>query len=612
MYRLRKPRSIRSILFLTYSTIIIIGIAILFVLFYSWAHNLLRTKALSSISELSGTLQKQMDSEIQKLDSVSVSILYSNLITDRISVYDEPSVDPSSPHSSDRGVNNINKPNTDLYDILVALVGPSYPVQQVYLHLNSGVSVGVGFDNSRKKTEIANEPWYETVNNNKKTKPFSLFLTNDRSLNPKVSVSLFRFFSDKYNAPKGIVEVKQSFNKVFSGVIQQAKNNPSLEKIIIYSEEGEIIFPLESAKEDQQFVDDILNNPINHFSADHRTYIADSAKKDKVLLTIKHSDFTNWNIAVMISNKTLLSPLNKFTRLAIAATLIILAFLILLSFLASKKITHPLNKLNKTIKSISLETLISGNAVELNSGMNEWDKLNFSFLKMNTRLKESFDQLLLSRTQELQSKMTALQSQMNPHFLYNSLATISAMAYERTYEEIIVMCESLSDMMRYIAADESSMVDIQTEINYTEMYLTCMKLRYGNMISCTIEVDASIRGYKIPKLMIQPLVENAIKYSTKISPPWNITIRGSIGQNRWIIEVIDNGPGFDEHELSRFYEKVNEMEQLNVLPALKLHGMGLLNIYTRLKLHYGNLMHFDIRNMPDHGAKVTIGGPLKL
>jgi two-component system sensor histidine kinase YesM len=244
--------------------------------------------------------------------------------------------------------------------------------------------------------------------------------------------------------------------------------------------------------------------------------------------------------------------------------------------------------------------------------MNEWDKLSFSFLKMNTRLKESFDQLLLSRTQELQSKMTALQSQMNPHFLYNSLATISAMAYERTYEEIIVMCESLSDMMRYIAADESSMVDIQTEINYTEMYLTCMKLRYGNMISCTIEVDASIRGYKIPKLMIQPLVENAIKYSTKISPPWNITIRGSIDQNRWIIEVIDNGPGFDEHELSRFYEKVNEMEQLNVLPALKLHGMGLLNIYTRLKLHYGNLMYFDIRNMPDQGAKVTIGGPLKL
>lgn len=514
--------------------------------------------------------------------------------------------------SSDRDINNINKPNTDLYDILVALVGPSYPVQQVYLHLNSGVSIGVGFDNSQKKIEIAKEPWYETVNNNKKSKPFSLILTKDRSLNPGLSVSLFRFFSDKYNAPKGIVEVKQNFNKVFSGVIQQAKNNPSLEKIIIYSQEGEIIFPLESGEEDRQFVNDILNNPSNHFSADHRTYIADSGKKDKVLLTIKHSDFTNWNIAVMISNKTLLSPLNKFTRLAIAATLIILAFLILLSFLASKKITHPLNKLNKTIKSISLETLISGNAVELNSGMNEWDKLNFSFLKMNARLKESFDQLLLSRTQELQSKMTALQSQMNPHFLYNSLATISAMAYERTYEEIIVMCENLSDMMRYIAADESSMVDIQTEINYTEMYLTCMKLRYGTMISCTIEVDASIRNYKIPKLMIQPLVENAIKYSTKISPPWNITIRGSTDQNRWIIEVMDNGPGFDDYELSRFYEKVNEMEQLNVLPALKLHGMGLLNIYTRLKLHYGNLMYFDIRNSPDLGAKVTIGGPLKL
>ncbi|MFC5529448.1 sensor histidine kinase [Cohnella yongneupensis] len=610
---IRIPRSIRSILFLTYSSIIVIGIAFLFVLFYLWASNLLKTKAFDSISELSTSLQRQLDLEVQKLDSVSVSILYSNLITDQISAYEAANTDNSALPSSEQSVNRLNKP-TALYDILVALVGPSYPVQQVYLHLFSGTQIGVGFDNSQKKIDVTSQPWYTAVNNNKKSKVLMLSTSDNGSLSLKnnVSLSLFRYFSDKYNAPKGIAEVKQSYNKVFSSFIQLTKDNPSLDKVLIYSNAGEVIYPYDSTEQDRRIVSNILDNPSNNFSSDQRTYINDPQTKDKVLLTIRHSDLTNWNIAVMVSNQTLLSPLNKFTRLAIFVTLIILAFLIILSFFASRRITSPLNSLNRTIKSMSLESLVSGPAVGLNSGLNEWDRLNASFVKMNARLKDSFDQLLLSQSQELQAKMTALQSQMNPHFLYNSLATISAMAYEQMNEQIIVMCDSLSDMMRYIAADETALVDIQTEISYTEMYLTCMKLRYGDMLSCKIELDPSIQQIQIPKIMIQPLVENALKYGTKASPPWEISVCGKIVDQRWIIEVRDNGTGFDHQEQARFYEQVKEIEQNNVLPALKLHGMGLLNIFIRLKLHYGGQMFFDIRNLPDRGAIVTIGGPLYL
>jgi len=611
---IRKPRSIRSILFLTYSSIIIIGIALLFVLFYLWSSSLLRTKASDSISELSASLQTQLDLEVQKLDSVSVSVLYSNLISDRISAYDKSNIEDTATFGSEQSTGRIKKPNTDLYDILVALVGPSYPVQQVYLHLFSGTSIGVGFDNSQKELDVSGQPWYDAVMNDKKKKVLALTQSGNGSLNPKnnVSLSLFRYFSDKYNAPTGIVEVKQSYNKVFNGFIQLAKNNPSLEQVVIYSNTGEIIYPYESSAQDRQIVDLILSSPSNNFTSDQRAYVIDPESEDKVLLTVKHSELTNWNIAVMISNKTLLAPLNRFTRLAILVTLFILAFLIVLSYFASKKITNPLGSLNKTIKSMSLESLVTGTTAELNSGMNEWDRLNASFVKMNARLKESFDQLLLSRTQELQAKITALQSQMNPHFLYNSLATISAMAYEKMYEQIIVMCDNLSDMMRYIADDETALVDIQTENNYTEMYLTCMKLRYGDMLSCTIDLDALIQRIQIPKIMIQPLVENALKYGTKTSPPWEISVRGTIAEKRWIIEVKDNGPGFDEHEISRFYSQVNEIERNNVLPSLKLHGMGLLNVFVRLKLHYGSRMYFEIRNLPDRGAVVTIGGPLYL
>lgn len=603
----RNPRSIRSILFYTYTAIIVIGISILFVLFYLWSSGLLKTKAFNSISELSASLQTQLDLEVQKLDSVSVSILYSNLITDRISTYNTPEREQAAPPATGLGYGHSNNPNSDLYDILVALVGPAYPVEQVYLHLLSGTSIGVGFDNSQSRMELASQPWYPAITRNKKV----LMITgSSNGSSSQYSLSLFRYFFDKYNNPLGIVEVKQSYNKIFKSIMQQSDNNPSLDQVVIYSDSGEIMYPYEVGEHVRKVVRHIMSNPSDSYSSDEGGYIHDPETKEKILLNIKYSDLTGWNIAVMVSSKTLLSPLNRFTSLAIIVTLIILSLQIILSYLASKRITRPLSSLNKAIKSMSLETLAANSSVELHSGLNEWDRLNISFMKMNTRLKESLDQLLLARTQELQARLTALQSQMNPHFLYNSLATISAMAYEQMSDEIIIMCDNLSDMMRYIAADDSSLVELQTEIGYTEMYLTCMKLRYGEMLTCTIELDTSLQKICIPKIMIQPLVENALKYGTTTSPPWRISVNGRIADNRWFIEVTDNGPGFNEQELSRFYAQVEDMAHNNALPALKLHGMGLLNVYIRLKLHYGSLMIFEIGNLPGRGARVTIGGPV--
>src|SRR5690606_35411960 len=118
---------------------------ILFTLFYMWASDLLKKQATDAITELSETLLSQLDSEVQKLDSVSISILYSNLITDRISVYESQVEDSPGTRVPEQAGIGLSKPNTDLYDILVSLVGPSYPVQQVYLYLYSGISIGVGF-----------------------------------------------------------------------------------------------------------------------------------------------------------------------------------------------------------------------------------------------------------------------------------------------------------------------------------------------------------------------------------------------------------------------------------------------------------------------------------
>jgi len=260
------------------------------------------------------------------------------------------------------------------------------------------------------------------------------------------------------------------------------------------------------------------------------------------------------------------------------------------------------------IRTFDLESISTTFPKKLNSGLNEIEDLNQAFQKMNIKMKKSLDDLILSQQQEMQSRMLALQSQMNPHFIYNTMATISAMAEENMNEQIVEMCGNLSDMLRYISSDREPLVKLSTEIEYTEKYLACMKFRHGNKLSYSIEIDEEMKEIRIPKLVIQPLVENALKYGTCQQPPWMIRITGYKTNTYWQINVQDTGPGFDSEKLKYINQNIQDINQSGLMPSLELDGMGLLNIYVRLKLSYKNQVIFQISDSISGGARITIGG----
>ena len=138
-----------------------------------------------------------------------------------------------------------------------------------------------------------------------------------------------------------------------------------------------------------------------------------------------------------------------------------------------------------------------------------------------------------------------------------------------------------------------------------------MQFRYGKKLLYEIKIDDQLKEILIPKLIIQPLVENAIKYSTIKAPPWSIKINGSISDGYWQINVIDNGEGFEAEKLEQFNQKIKEIEQDGLLPGLEMEGMGLLNIYIKLMLVYKNQKIFRIAKYPEGGSIITIGGSLQ-
>jgi two-component system sensor histidine kinase YesM len=607
-----KLKTIQSNLFFTYSLIILSVITIFVSFIYIWVSGLLKTRAFDSINNLSSSFIEKLDFEIRQMDSVALDICYSNLVKNRFEKYTSySSIDYNNNESKLDAINN----SKELIDILTAINGPSRAVQQIYLYDFNNQVFGTGFDNTQRNVSLNEKDWYTEVMKKDGGKVITLphkdpELSRIISKNNDINyISICRLYFGTYNVVQGVVEVKQYSDTILKNIIDYMKKEPIQERIFVYDSSGNIIYPYSSNTEENStyYYNYYKNNPrANSFQT-----VLNPVTKDKELLLYETSDYTGWTIAVVTSERTLLSPILEFTKVVLLVSVIILFLALLFSFFAAQKYTTPIGKLHKIVRSINLQEPSFEIPDDLNCGLNELEELNQAFYKMNIKLKTSIEELLLSQQHEMQSKMLALQSQMNPHFLYNTLANISAMAEEDMNEQIVEMCDYVSDMLRYISSDSSPLVEINTEIEYTEKYLACMKFRYGNKLSYSIDIDEDVKTVKIPKLSIQPLVENALKFGTKKLPPWDIKISGYIKNNYWHIHVKDNGPGFDSERLDLIHEKMREIDDTGLLPSLDLEGMGLLNIYIRLKLIYKEDMIFIINKNLNHGTIILIGGNLK-
>jgi two-component system sensor histidine kinase YesM len=602
-------RSIQSGLFFTYSFIIIIGVLVLVIPFYLWGSDQLTKRGSEYIENLSITIQQKLDVEIESMDSYSMDVLYSNLVKDKfIKFISSSNVDiPAQPTSL------ADENTAELRDILIATIGPAWDIQQINIYDFNGRVFGAGFDSRVLDASVQSKSWYPDVmaQGGKKviTLPYSdegFSTVTEKNLTQKY-ISLCRIFFDNYNGPQGIVEIRQTYDNLFGNLTDVNSSSEPNEHIYVYDKAGNQIYPDPEGVASTQtpYFRYIQKNT----SIPSLQKIINPQTKDTELVQSDYSDYTGWYTVIVASEKQLLAPLYSFTNLIILFAIVLLFMALLLSFFAARNFTVPIAQLHKAIQSMDLLEA-DQDKPELHGKINELVELNLAFQKMSIKTKKSLDDLLLSQKQEMQARMLALQSQMNPHFLYNTLTTISVMAEENMNGQIVDLCGNVSDLLRYISSDKSPLVTMETELDYTKKYLASMQMRYGSKLTYSIDIDSAMSGIEIPKLIIQPLVENALKYGIMTQPPWKITISGAIEGNRWHLRVEDNGSGFPAEVIETLEAKMEEIRRTNLLPSLELEGMGLLNVYVRLWLSYGNNMIFSIGNSDGTGAAVLIGGTI--
>ena len=256
---------------------------------------------------------------------------------------------------------------------------------------------------------------------------------------------------------------------------------------------------------------------------------------------------------------------------------------------------------------MELDTLGQEKVTSYPVSVNELEELYQAFQFMSDNLKDSMVKLTQAKEQEMHARNMALQTQINPHFYYNSLSSIMVLAENGDNDTVAKMCRNLSLIMRYITDTGSTTVSLADELDYVQKYLYCMKVRYQSSLNYNIDVDESLLSEEVPKLLIQPLVENAIKYGSNCAPPWTISVSSVIAENYWKITVTDNGPGFSEEACQKIAQNLAKADQNPGLPELKINGLGTVNVYLRWKIFCNGKIIFEYGNTEDGHGIVSIG-----
>ena len=269
-----------------------------------------------------------------------------------------------------------------------------------------------------------------------------------------------------------------------------------------------------------------------------------------------------------------------------------------LAYFFSRSIARPIDSLARSMHKVetgNLETRVA------ESDIWEISQLERSF---NTMVKQITTLMDLTREEEAklqEAERKALEAQLNPHFLYNTLNTVKAIAKLHHEEDILLITTKLGKLLRNAIDNRDAETSLQESFALVDSYLTIQKIRFGAKLNTVVELEDSIATTKTPKLIIQPLVENALIHGLepKIGN-WRLTIKAYRDLSDIVISVADNGIGFPDHLQ---YDTLFEPESHN--------HVGLYNIHRRLKLRYGDGAGLVIDSAKDEGTIVTIRIPLE-
>lgn len=320
-----------------------------------------------------------------------------------------------------------------------------------------------------------------------------------------------------------------------------------------------------------------------------------------------HLEGTGWRVLGILPMTGLYAQLSEGKTVSLLVTLIVFIFSFFVSFLISRGITKPINKVIRTMKKVGKGDF---QLIEATTGNRDLQVLSNGFNSMVNQMNYLIKNMVEKENEKTQAQLKALQAQINPHFLYNTLEVVRSLAYDYNADCIADISKSLAKMFRYNISKDKDIVTIREEIEHIKNYIRIQKYRYKDKFDVVYDLEEDILEYSIIKLILQPLVENAVYHGIEMKMG-----KGIIKISAWLesgdirIKITDDGLGIPQDKLDKINKALRgEILEENIQVQSDV-GIGIVNVNTRIKLYYGEKYGLCFKSVYNSGTTVDISIP---
>jgi len=500
-------------------------------------------------------------------------------------------------------IKDVNLSDTDIKDNLNLLYqSNSNNIVEIALFSASGELIA-GTPNSSEKedSDPASQGWFMDAKKDTANLHFSVphiqNLFNDSGKSFRWIISLSRAVEITHGGDSeiGVLLVDMDFNNV-AELMKNLNDKKDGQYYYLSDSTGELIYHPRMLEISEGFSDETNKLAATHSNGAYRE-IFNHEKREIVIQTIS---YTGWRIVGTIPDSALNKGMLNVRLFAILIFLLTLAILIIINRIVTARITYPILRLDDSVK--SYETGAKGQSIYI-GGSNEIRHLGRSIQANYDQIEELIEDIKIEQDERRRSEIAALQSQINPHFLYNTLDSITWMVEGGKNDEASHMIQELARLLRISLSKGKNIIKVSDEIQHARSYMNIQKVRYKDIFSVLFDVSPDIENACIVKLVVQPILENAIYYGvSSMDGDGEIIVRGRRDGDDVIIEVSDNGMGMPPEVAANVLTNTKHVHKHG-------NGVGLVNVHNRLKLIFGDEYGLSVMSEPDEGTTIRIRIP---